>query len=77
MHYNSCIYIFQNVLAGIVFYGYGFARFNQYSRFELIGIVLIIWVIQLIISSLWLSKFNRGPLESLWRKLTYNSFKKG
>lgn len=69
-------YILQNVLAGIVFYGYGFAKHNQYTRFELIGIVLIIWTIQIIFTVSWLSAFKQGPLESLWRKLTYNSFKK-
>lgn len=67
-------YIFQNILLGIIFYGYGFARFNQYSRFELIGIVLAIWIVQLVLSWAWLRKFKQGPLESLWRNLTYYRF---
>lgn len=68
-------YIFQNTLLGLIFYGYGLAQFNQYSRFELLGIVLIIWIIQMIFSWLWLKGFNQGPLEWLWRRLTYQSFK--
>ncbi len=68
-------YIFQNILLGLIFYGYGLAQFNQYSRFELLGIVLIVWIIQLTVSFFWMRRFQQGPLEWLWRKLTYNSFK--
>jgi len=68
-------YIFQNILLGLIFYGYGLAKFNQYSRFELLGIVAAIWTIQILLSSLWMSKFKQGPLEWVWKKLTYNSFK--
>jgi hypothetical protein len=37
-------------------------------------IVLIIWAFQLWISPIWLSKFRFGPLEWLWRSLTYFKF---
>lgn len=67
-------YIFQNTFLGFLFYGYGLGYINKFSRFELLGLVAIIWIIQLIASSLWLRKFNQGPLEWLWRKLTYKYF---
>ena len=67
-------YILQNVVLGLIFYGYGLALFNQFSRFELLGIVVTVWVFQLTMSWLWLRKYKQGPLEWLWRKLTYNSF---
>ncbi len=67
-------YIFQNILLGLIFYGYGLALFNQFSRFELLAIVVIIWIVQLALSALWLSKHQQGPLEFLWRKLTYQNF---
>ncbi|HCQ15867.1 MAG TPA: DUF418 domain-containing protein, partial [Cryomorphaceae bacterium] len=69
-------YIFQNILLGFIFYGYGMAYFNQFSRFALLGVVAIIWAVQLVLSWLWLRKFQQGPLEWLWRKLTYGSFEK-
>ncbi|MED5237922.1 MAG: DUF418 domain-containing protein [Chloroflexota bacterium] len=31
----------------------------------------IIWIIQLIWSKYWMSRFNQGPLEFIWRKITY------
>lgn len=67
-------YIFQSIIAGIIFYGYGFGQFNQFSRFELIPIVIIIWVIQILLTTVWLRFHKHGPLEWLWRKLTYSSF---
>jgi len=34
-------------------------------------IVVVVWALQLIWSPLWLSKFQMGPLEWVWRCLTY------
>ncbi len=67
-------YIFQNIVLGLIFYGYGLAQFNQWSRFELLGIVLGVWVVQIVLSAIWLQNYQQGPLEYLWRKLTYSSF---
>lgn len=64
-------YISQSILCGLIFYGYGLGKFNQFSRTELLGIVLMIWVFQLLVSTLWLRRFKQGPLERLWRQLTY------
>ena len=69
-------YIFQNVLLGFIFYGYGLAQYNQFSRFQLLGIVGVIWIIQLVLCWLWLRKYQQGPLEWTWKKLTYSSFQK-
>lgn len=35
------------------------------------GLVLAVWALQLIWSPLWLSRFSMGPLEWVWRCLTY------
>lgn len=67
-------YIVQSMILGIIFYGYGFGMFNSLSRFELLGFVLAIWSIQIGLTYLWLRYHKQGPLEFLWRKLTYNSF---
>lgn len=64
-------YIFQSLLCGLLFYGYGLAWFNQFSRSQLWEIIPLIWLLQLILSSIWLKFFSQGPLEYVWRKLTY------
>ncbi|MEQ9095889.1 MAG: DUF418 domain-containing protein [Phycisphaerales bacterium] len=64
-------YLMQSVIGAFIFYGWGLGYFGQLSRSELIPIVLGVWALQLIISPLWLSKFRFGPMEWLWRSLTY------
>jgi uncharacterized protein len=68
-------YIAQSIICGFIFYGYGLGKYNHFSRFELLAIVATIWGLQLILSWLWLKKYEQGPLEWIWRKLTYTTFK--
>lgn len=64
-------YLMQSVLATLVFYGHGLGYFGYLSRLEQFGVVLAIWVFQLVVSPIWLSKFRFGPAEWLWRSLVY------
>ena len=67
-------YILQSVIATGLVYGYGFGLFGSVERWGQFLIVLIIWAFQLWMSPIWLSKFRFGPLEWLWRSLTYFKF---
>ncbi|TDQ24034.1 DUF418 domain-containing protein [Tenacibaculum caenipelagi] len=69
-------YIFQSVILGFLFYGYGLGMHNGFSRFQLLGFVVAIWSIQILCTILWLKHYQQGPLEFIWRKLTYKSFNK-
>jgi uncharacterized protein len=64
-------YIMQSIICTIIFYGFGFGLFNQIDRFPQQLIVLAIWIFQLAISPWWLKRYRFGPLEWLWRTLTY------
>jgi uncharacterized protein len=64
-------YIAQSVICALLFYGYGFGLWNEVSRAGLWGIVALIWTAQLLWSPWWLARFRFGPLEWLWRSLTY------
>ena len=67
-------YIMHSVICAIVFTGVGFSLFGKLQRFELYYVVLAIWLFQMIYSPLWLKYFRYGPLEWLWRGLTYKEF---
>jgi hypothetical protein len=41
------------------------------QRYQLYGIVFFVWLVILIVSPFWLRRFRFGPLEWLWRSLTY------
>lgn len=63
-------YFYQTIVCTCIFYGFGFGLFSSVSRSELWVFLPPIWASQVVISSLCLKYFNRGPVEWLWRKLT-------
>jgi len=64
-------YLMQSFLAGLFFYGIGFGMFGRLERYELYYVVGAIWLLQIIYSHIWLRYFRFGPLEWIWRSLTY------
>ncbi len=66
-------YLFQTVVATTIFYGYGFGLFGQVSRIEQLAVVVGIWLLQAVLSVLWLRRHRYGPVEWLWRRATYGS----
>ncbi len=64
-------YLTQSLICGIIFYGIGFGLFGHLQRYELYYVVAAVWVLQIAWSHIWLSYFRFGPLEWLWRSLTY------
>ncbi len=64
-------YILQTVLCTTIFYGHGFGLFGQIDRAGQAIIVVVIWAFQIALSTLWLRHHYYGPLEWLWRSLTY------
>jgi len=64
-------YLAQSVMGTTLFYGYGFGLYGHLSRFQLMGVVLAMWILQLLWSPWWLRRFRYGPAEWAWRSLTY------
>lgn len=64
-------YIMHSVIAMVIFLRPGFGLFGAFERHELYYIVAAICVFQLIFSPIWLKYFRFGPLEWVWRSLTY------
>ena len=62
-------YITHSTVALILFTGFGL--FGALERHQLYLIVFAIWAVQLIVSPIWLTHYRFGPLEWLWRYLTY------
>ena len=64
-------YVMHSVIAMFIFTGVGFGLFGTFQRFELLYIVFAIWIFQLIASPIWLKYYQYGPLEWIWRNLSY------
>jgi len=65
-------YLAQTLLATTLFYGWGFGLWGKVG--PALGLVLafaIFFVIQVPLSGWWLRRYDYGPLEYVWRTLTY------
>ncbi|MES2892914.1 MAG: DUF418 domain-containing protein, partial [Bacteroidota bacterium] len=64
-------YLMQSLICACYFYGFGFGMFGKLQRFEIYYVVAAIWIVEIAWSHAWLRFFRFGPLEWLWRSLTY------
>jgi uncharacterized protein len=64
-------YLMQSLMCALFFYGIGFGMYGKLARHEIYYVLAAVWAIQIIYSNIWLHYFRFGPLEWLWRSLTY------
>jgi len=64
-------YLLQSLICAFVFYSYGLALFCQVRPSLGLLLTITLWLIQIPLSVWWLRRFQFGPIEWLWRSLTY------
>ncbi len=64
-------YLMQSLICTTLFYGYGFNLFGRLDYAWQLVVVAAVWALQLVVSPWWLRHFQFGPVEWLWRWLTY------
>jgi uncharacterized protein len=65
------IYLLQTVFGLMLFYGIGFGMLNKIGVAAAMGYGALFFVFQILIARWWLTYFRMGPVEWLWRSLTY------
>lgn len=68
-------YILQTVLCTLFFFGYGLGYYNELQFHQLYYVVIVLCIVQLALSKIWIHYFQYGPVEWLWRWLTYKQVK--
>ncbi len=66
-------YLGQTLMATFFFYSWGLGYFGQFDQVQLLTVVVVIWLVNIIGATLWLRYFTMGPIEFLWRRLSYRS----
>jgi uncharacterized protein len=66
-------YLLQSIACTLVFYGYGLGYFQQLPRAWQVPFVFGLFGVQVVISRWWLQRFRFGPMEWVWRSLTYST----
>ncbi len=64
-------YLLQTLLGIGIFYGVGFGLGGKIGPTIFFPIVIAIYFLQIIFSNCWFKHFNYGPVEWIWRQLTY------
>jgi uncharacterized protein len=64
-------YLGQTVLSQLVFYGYGLNLIGKLRPSLCLLLIFGLFWVQVLVSHLWLARFRFGPVEWVWRSLTY------
>jgi uncharacterized protein len=64
-------YLTQSVVCTTLFYSYGFRLFGTVRYTGMFVITVTLFAVQMAISVWWLRRYRFGPVEWLWRTLTY------
>ncbi|MCJ7784082.1 MAG: DUF418 domain-containing protein [Desulfobacterales bacterium] len=65
------IYLMQSIIGTMVYYGYGLGMYSRLSYLPGLMLTLAVFALQIPLSWWWLSRFQFGPVEWVWRSLTY------
>ena len=64
-------YLLQSVVFSVVFYTYGFGLFGRVGAATGVGLSVVLFTVQLMVSRWWLGRFSTGPVERVLRWMTY------
>jgi uncharacterized protein len=64
-------YLLHSVVCTLIFYGYGLGLYGKLGPAITLILTLVIYRVQISTSGWWLDRFRFGPIEWLWRSLTY------
>ena len=66
-------YISQSLLTSLIFSPWGFGLFQKLQTWVVLFLAVGIWLLLVFLSTLWLKRFNQGPLEKLMATMTTRS----
>ena len=66
-------YLLQSIIGTLLFYSYGFGLYGKISFTTGVVLVVVIYFLQLILSTIWLKYYRMGPVEYIWRFATYGT----
>ena len=64
-------YVMQSLIGTTLFFGFGFHLLGDIGATACLGIAIVVFIAQRYFSDWWLSRYQFGPLEWLWRSATF------
>jgi uncharacterized protein len=67
-------YLFQSIVCTFIFYNFGLGFYGQAGPAIGLALAIVIFTGQVYLSKFWLQHYQYGPMEWLWKSLTYGKF---
>ncbi|MFY8036667.1 MAG: DUF418 domain-containing protein, partial [Cyclobacteriaceae bacterium] len=64
-------YLTQALVGTLLLFSYGFGLLGEYGAATWSAIAIVVFGLQIVFSKWWLAHFYYGPVELLWRSMTY------
>ena len=64
-------YLGQSAFGVLVFYGLGLGLLGKIGVAAAVGLAIAFYILQVFLAKAWMARFKLGPVEWLWRSLTY------
>ncbi len=64
-------YLLQTLAFTLFFYGYGLGMYGRIGPAAGVALAGAVFAIETALAVVWLSRFERGPMEALWRRVAY------
>ncbi|WP_086428444.1 DUF418 domain-containing protein [Staphylococcus cornubiensis] len=65
------VYLSQSIVCTFLFTGFGLGFYNKLPLYQTYLFALALFLIQVVVCYVYLRQFNQGPIEWVWRKITY------
>lgn len=65
------VYLMQTLFGTLIFFSYGLGLLGEFGAVICFVIAIFLFVVQIIFAKYWFKYFNYGPVEWIWRNLTY------
>jgi uncharacterized protein len=65
------VYLTQTVFGLLLFFGFGFGYLGEMGVAAAVACGIAFYIVQIFLARAWMSRFGMGPVEWLWRALTY------
>ena len=68
------VYLTQTIFGLLLFFGFGFGMMGKIGVTTSITLALMFYALQIVLCNVYMKHFRFGPVEWLWRSLTYMKF---
>ncbi len=71
---SMTVYLTQSIICTLIFYHFGFGLYGKVGVDTATFLAVGIYAIQLVFASLWFLFFKQGPIEAVWKRITYGKY---